>query len=81
MAPQEAETTVAQKKNYGSSSIDEAPPRKNRVTVVGSGNWGSVAAKLIASNTIRLPSFHGNLPFLCTQECAICEIWECILSN
>lgn len=32
---------------------------KYRVTVVGSGNWGSVAAKLIASNTLKLPSFHG----------------------
>ncbi|XLR69665.1 hypothetical protein S83_020337 [Arachis hypogaea] len=30
---------------------------KNKVTVVGSGNWGSVAAKLIASNTVRLSSF------------------------
>ncbi|KAL0381774.1 UNVERIFIED_CONTAM: Glycerol-3-phosphate dehydrogenase [NAD(+)] [Sesamum angustifolium] len=29
-----------------------------RVTVVGSGNWGSVAAKLIASNTLKLNSFH-----------------------
>lgn len=33
---------------------------KSRVTVVGSGNWGSVAAKLIASNALKLPSFHGN---------------------
>jgi glycerol-3-phosphate dehydrogenase (NAD+) len=32
---------------------------KSKVTVVGSGNWGSVAARLIASNTIRLSSFHG----------------------
>lgn len=32
---------------------------KSRVTVVGSGNWGSVAAKLIASNALKLPSFHG----------------------
>lgn len=68
MAPQEAETTVAQKKNYGSSSIDEAPPRKNRVTVVGSGNWGSVAAKLIASNTIRLPSFHDEVRMWVFEE-------------
>lgn len=32
---------------------------KSRVTVVGSGNWGSVAAKLIGSNTLKLDSFHG----------------------
>ncbi|XP_020981558.2 glycerol-3-phosphate dehydrogenase [NAD(+)]-like [Arachis duranensis] len=30
---------------------------RSKVTVVGSGNWGSVAAKLIASNTVRLSSF------------------------
>lgn len=34
-----------------------------RVTVVGSGNWGSVAAKLIASNTLKLNSFHGTFFF------------------
>nr|GMD53271.1 glycerol-3-phosphate dehydrogenase [NAD(+)] [Ipomoea batatas] len=33
---------------------------KSRVTVVGSGNWGSVAAKLIASNTLKL-----NLLYIC----------------
>lgn len=37
---------------------------KSRVTVVGSGNWGSVAAKLIASNTLKLPSFHGGVMFV-----------------
>lgn len=30
-----------------------------KVTIVGSGNWGSVASKLIASNTLKLSSFHG----------------------
>ncbi|XP_057437410.1 glycerol-3-phosphate dehydrogenase [NAD(+)]-like [Lotus japonicus] len=33
----------------------------NKVTVIGSGNWGSVAAKLIASNTLRLRSFHDDV--------------------
>lgn len=32
---------------------------KSKVAVVGSGNWGSVASKLIASNTLKIPSFHG----------------------
>ena len=32
---------------------------KFKVTIIGSGNWGSVASKLIASNTIKLPSFYG----------------------
>lgn len=30
-----------------------------RVAVIGSGNWGSVAAKLIASNTVKQSMFHG----------------------
>lgn len=42
-----------------SESENSEAPIKSRVTVVGSGNWGSVAAKLIASNTLKLPSFHG----------------------
>lgn len=32
---------------------------RSRVTVIGSGNWGSVASKLIASNTIKMSNFHG----------------------
>ncbi|CAH8358045.1 unnamed protein product [Eruca vesicaria subsp. sativa] len=39
----------------------ECRDSKSRVTVVGSGSWGSVAAKLIASNVLKLPSFHGIL--------------------
>lgn len=31
---------------------------KYRVTVIGSGNWGSVASRLIASNTAKLPDFY-----------------------
>jgi hypothetical protein len=30
------------------------------VAVIGSGNWGSVATKIIASNTIKQSIFHGN---------------------
>ncbi|OEL12874.1 hypothetical protein BAE44_0026112, partial [Dichanthelium oligosanthes] len=33
---------------------------KYRVAVIGSGNWGSVASRLIASNTAKLPSFYGS---------------------
>ncbi|KAH1193595.1 Glycerol-3-phosphate dehydrogenase [NAD(+)] [Glycine max] len=39
-----------------------------KVTVVGSGNWGSVAAKLIASNTIRLASFHDEVRMWVFEE-------------
>uniref|UniRef100_A0A803MUK8 Glycerol-3-phosphate dehydrogenase [NAD(+)] n=1 Tax=Chenopodium quinoa TaxID=63459 RepID=A0A803MUK8_CHEQI len=33
-------------------------PDKYKVAVIGSGNWGSVAAKLIASNTLNYNIFH-----------------------
>ncbi|CAL5371740.1 unnamed protein product [Camellia sinensis] len=41
---------------------------KCRVTVVGSGNWGSVAAKLIASNTLKLSSFHDEVRMWVFEE-------------
>ncbi|KAK8673471.1 hypothetical protein V6N13_111805 [Hibiscus sabdariffa] len=41
---------------------------KSRVTVVGSGNWGSVAAKLIASNTLKLNSFHDEVRMWVFEE-------------
>ncbi|KAI3838725.1 hypothetical protein MKW92_015831, partial [Papaver armeniacum] len=39
-----------------------------KVTVVGSGNWGSVAAKLIASNTLKLNSFHDEVKMWVYEE-------------
>ncbi|CAI9111158.1 OLC1v1011309C2 [Oldenlandia corymbosa var. corymbosa] len=41
---------------------------KSRVTVVGSGNWGSVASKLIASNALKLPSFHDEVRMWVFEE-------------
>ncbi|XP_018482029.2 glycerol-3-phosphate dehydrogenase [NAD(+)] 1, chloroplastic-like [Raphanus sativus] len=41
---------------------------KSRVTVVGSGSWGSVAAKLIASNALKLPSFHDEVRMWVFEE-------------
>ncbi|KAM7279494.1 hypothetical protein ACFE04_006628 [Oxalis oulophora] len=41
---------------------------KSKVTVIGSGNWGSVAAKLIASNTLKLDSFHDEVRMWVFQE-------------
>ncbi|XP_076910734.1 glycerol-3-phosphate dehydrogenase [NAD(+)]-like [Bidens hawaiensis] len=46
---------------------DEDPP-KFKVSIVGSGNWGSVASKLIASNTINLPSFHDEVKMWVFEE-------------
>uniref|UniRef100_A0A0E0JU78 Glycerol-3-phosphate dehydrogenase [NAD(+)] n=1 Tax=Oryza punctata TaxID=4537 RepID=A0A0E0JU78_ORYPU len=41
---------------------------KNRVAVIGSGNWGSVASRLIASNTAKLPSFHDEVRMWVFEE-------------
>ncbi|ESQ46907.1 hypothetical protein EUTSA_v10027824mg [Eutrema salsugineum] len=41
---------------------------QSRVTVIGSGNWGSVAAKLIASNALKLPSFHDEVRMWVFEE-------------
>ncbi|CAK8541220.1 unnamed protein product [Lathyrus sativus] len=40
----------------------------NNITIVGSGNWGSVAAKLIASNTINLNSFNDEVRMWVYEE-------------
>ncbi|KAK9272708.1 hypothetical protein L1049_003085 [Liquidambar formosana] len=42
--------------------------QKSKVTVVGSGNWGSVATKLIASNTLKLTSFHDEVRMWVFEE-------------
>ncbi|EAY77398.1 hypothetical protein OsI_05386 [Oryza sativa Indica Group] len=41
---------------------------KNLVAVIGSGNWGSVASRLIASNTAKLPSFHDEVRMWVFEE-------------
>ncbi|KAI9072500.1 hypothetical protein K1719_045509 [Acacia pycnantha] len=41
---------------------------RSKVTVVGSGNWGSVAAKLVASNTSRSTSFHDEVKMWVFEE-------------
>ncbi|GKB98912.1 glycerol-3-phosphate dehydrogenase [NAD(+)] [Tanacetum coccineum] len=41
---------------------------KFQVTIIGSGNWGSVASKLIASNTIKLPSFYDEVKMWVFEE-------------
>ncbi|KVH92818.1 6-phosphogluconate dehydrogenase, C-terminal-like protein, partial [Cynara cardunculus var. scolymus] len=43
-------------------------PSKYKVTIVGSGNWGSVASKLIASNTLKLHSFHDEVKMWVFEE-------------
>lgn len=47
---------------------EEEECRKSKVTIVGSGNWGSVAAKLIASNTLKLASFHDEVRLWVFEE-------------
>lgn len=41
---------------------------KYRVAVIGSGNWGSVASRLIASNTVKLPSFYDEVRMWVFEE-------------
>ncbi|XP_042500818.1 glycerol-3-phosphate dehydrogenase [NAD(+)]-like [Macadamia integrifolia] len=54
-------------KDIPSSPTDEEVT-KSKVTVIGSGNWGSVAAKLIASNTIKMSSFHDEVRMWVFEE-------------
>jgi glycerol-3-phosphate dehydrogenase (NAD+) len=58
MEAQETAQDEAAAPHNNEFSNDEGA-HKSKVTVVGSGNWGSVAARLIASNTLKLSSFHG----------------------
>jgi glycerol-3-phosphate dehydrogenase (NAD+) len=41
---------------------------KYRVAVIGSGNWGSVASRLIAFNTAKLPSFYDEVRMWVFEE-------------
>ncbi|KAJ7557760.1 hypothetical protein O6H91_04G008700 [Diphasiastrum complanatum] len=41
---------------------------KDRITVIGSGNWGSVAARLIAINTRTSPLFHDEVRIWVFEE-------------
>ncbi|XP_062232319.1 glycerol-3-phosphate dehydrogenase [NAD(+)]-like isoform X2 [Phragmites australis] len=41
---------------------------KYRVAVIGSGNWGSVASRIIASNTAKLPSFYDEVRMWVFEE-------------
>ncbi|KAE8691616.1 Glycerol-3-phosphate dehydrogenase 1-like protein [Hibiscus syriacus] len=63
-APHNASNTV--------NNDDAQADHKSRVAVVGSGNWGSVAAKLIASNTLKLNSFHDEVRMWVFEETLQC---------
>ncbi|KAK4779360.1 hypothetical protein SAY86_006888 [Trapa natans] len=49
-------------------AVNSNDGHKSRVAVIGSGNWGTVAAKLIASNTLKLPSFHDEVRMWVFEE-------------
>ncbi|XP_011010495.1 PREDICTED: glycerol-3-phosphate dehydrogenase [NAD(+)] isoform X2 [Populus euphratica] len=70
MAPPAAMEETAPTINLLSNINDgnNAASHISRVTVVGSGNWGSVAAKLIASNTLMLASFHDEVRMWVFEE-------------
>ncbi|KAL4368167.1 hypothetical protein GQ457_05G018880 [Hibiscus cannabinus] len=64
MPPLEGEAAIA----HHSGSDDDQIGYKSRVTVVGSGSWGSVAAKLVASNTLKISSFHDDVKMWVFEE-------------
>ncbi|KAJ1391543.1 hypothetical protein SESBI_36526 [Sesbania bispinosa] len=66
--PQGGETLA---QNNFLNSVNDATHR-SKVTVIGSGNWGSVASKLIASNTLRLSSFHDEVRMWVYEETLPC---------
>ncbi|GMI86861.1 Glycerol-3-phosphate dehydrogenase plastidic [Hibiscus trionum] len=67
MPPLEGETaTTTHHSNAGNNGGIDG--NKSRVTVVGSGSWGSVAAKLIASNILNITSFHDELKMWVFEE-------------
>ncbi|KAJ0051628.1 hypothetical protein Pint_02864 [Pistacia integerrima] len=73
MAPAFEDPNVLEGQTQSSSSPQrysnpDDVSRKSKVTVVGSGNWGSVAAKLIASNTLKLSSFHDEVRMWVFEE-------------
>lgn len=41
---------------------------QHKVTVVGSGNWGSVAARIAAQNALRYPEFHDEVRMWVFEE-------------
>ncbi|KAK1359446.1 Glycerol-3-phosphate dehydrogenase [NAD(+)] [Heracleum sosnowskyi] len=41
---------------------------KSKVAIIGSGNWGSVAARLVASNTLKLSNFHDEVRMWVFEE-------------
>ncbi|KAL5991119.1 hypothetical protein ACLOJK_012025 [Asimina triloba] len=47
---------------------EEGDGKKFKVALIGSGNWGSVAAKLVASNTLRFPAFHDEVRMWVYEE-------------
>ncbi|CAH8277676.1 unnamed protein product [Arabidopsis lyrata] len=61
-----AMSPALEKSRQGNGECNEVS--KSKVTVVGSGNWGSVAAKLIASNALKLPSFHDEVRMWVFEE-------------
>lgn len=54
-----AGTSGAARELHVARGADECSGRKEKIAVIGSGNWGSVAAKLLASNSRSLSQFHG----------------------
>ena len=50
-----ANTIIPRRKDSTSLDPEDYPERPFRITVVGSGNWGSTIAKVVAENTVERP--------------------------
>nr|KJB75984.1 hypothetical protein B456_012G066600 [Gossypium raimondii] len=60
--------TTHHTKSANNGANDNQIGFKSRVSVIGSGSWGSVAAKLVAFNTLNLSSFHDEVKMWVFEE-------------
>lgn len=67
-----AGTSGAARELHVARGADECSGRKEKIAVIGSGNWGSVAAKLLASNSRSLSQFHDEVRMWVYEEILPC---------
>lgn len=64
-----ASTMKPHRKDSTNLDPEDYPERPLRITVIGSGNWGSTIAKVIAENTVERPKqFHRNVNMWVFEE-------------
>lgn len=63
-----AENLAAAFPDKTADCLTESDQRKDRIAVIGSGNWGSVAAKLVAANARIYPYYHDEVRMWVYEE-------------